>query len=211
MNISLSLRFVPSRVLNILFTFDPHAIVNINCLEGAQDNCFFVIAGLCVMIICTVAYATFLSPWFTYRSIELPVAPDKAWYPCLPASQSHHWHSLIIGSGYSFFRMCDFQTLHGLIRLNNDRYPPSLMHDTRTRRIVWYHSPNFPVATWAQLYTQCLYSLSSIPSNRSEIWWAPRQQCCRDVCQISERYDQYSIQSRGFETSRDFAVRRAIA
>ena len=146
MNISLSLRFVPSRVLNILSiddTFDPHATVNIDWLEGAQGNCFFVIAGLCVMIIGIVAFATFSFPWFTCRSIELPVAPDKAWYPCLPASQSHHWHSLIIGSGYSFFRMCDFQTLRGLIRLNNERYPPSRMHDTRTRRIVWYHSPNF--------------------------------------------------------------------
>ena len=37
-------------------------------------------------------------------------------------------------------------------------------------------------------------------SNRSEIWQAPRQQCCRDACQISERCDHYNIQSRGFET-----------
>ena len=38
-------------------------------------------------------------------------------------------------------------------------------------------------------------------SIRSEIWQAPRQQCCRDVCQISERYDNCNIRSRGFETS----------
>ena len=44
-------------------------------------------------------------------------------------------------------------------------------------------------------------------SNHSEIWQAPRQSCCRDACQISERYDRYNIQSRGFETSRDLAVR----
>ena len=44
-------------------------------------------------------------------------------------------------------------------------------------------------------------------SNRSEIWQAPRQSCCRDACQMSERYDRYNIQSRGFETSRDLAVR----
>ena len=45
-------------------------------------------------------------------------------------------------------------------------------------------------------------------SNRSDIWQAPRQQRCRDACQISERCDQYSIQSRDFESSRDFLVRR---
>ena len=33
-------------------------------------------------------------------------------------------------------------------------------------------------------------------------WQAPRQQRCRDACQISERYDHYNIQSRGFKTSR---------
>ena len=44
-------------------------------------------------------------------------------------------------------------------------------------------------------------------SNRFEIWLAPRQQYCRDACQISERYDHYNIQSRGSETSRDLAVR----
>ena len=46
---------------------------------------------------------------------------------------------------------------------------------------------------------------------RSEIWQAPRQQRCRDACQISERYDHYNIQSPDFETSRDLAVRRLTA
>ena len=45
-------------------------------------------------------------------------------------------------------------------------------------------------------------------SNHSESWQAHRQQCCRDAGQISERYDQYNIQSRGFEISRALAVRR---
>ena len=45
-------------------------------------------------------------------------------------------------------------------------------------------------------------------SNRFEISQAPRQQRCRDTCQISERYDHYNTQSRGFEPSRDLAVRR---
>ena len=48
-------------------------------------------------------------------------------------------------------------------------------------------------------------------SNRSDIWQAPRQQCCRDACQHSERYDDYDLLSRGFETSRDLAVRRLTA
>ena len=38
----------------------------------------------------------------------------------------------------------------------------------------------------------------------------PRQQRCRDACQISERYEHYTIQSRGFETSRDLTVRRPL-
>ena len=47
--------------------------------------------------------------------------------------------------------------------------------------------------------------------NRSEIWLPPRQQCCRDACQIAERYDYYNIQSRGFEASWHLAVRRRTA
>ena len=37
-------------------------------------------------------------------------------------------------------------------------------------------------------------------SNRFEIWQAPRQQRCRDACQILQRYDDYNIQYRSFET-----------
>ena len=40
-------------------------------------------------------------------------------------------------------------------------------------------------------------------SDRSEIWQALRQQCCRRACQISKRYDNLKYRSRGFETSRD--------
>ena len=40
-------------------------------------------------------------------------------------------------------------------------------------------------------------------SDRSEIWQALRQQCCRCACQISKRYDDLKFQSRGFETLRD--------
>ena len=48
-------------------------------------------------------------------------------------------------------------------------------------------------------------------SNRSELWQAPRQQGCRDACQISERYNHHNIQSRSFEILWDLAVRRLTA
>ena len=44
--------------------------------------------------------------------------------------------------------------------------------------------------------------------DRSEIWQALRQHCCRCACQISKRYDNLKYQSRGFETSRDLTIRR---
>ena len=45
-------------------------------------------------------------------------------------------------------------------------------------------------------------------SDRSEIWQALRQQCCRCACQISKRYDNLKYWSRGFETLRDRTERR---
>ena len=45
-------------------------------------------------------------------------------------------------------------------------------------------------------------------ADRSEIWQALRQQCCRCACQISKRYDNLKYQSRGFETLRDLMKRR---
>ena len=44
-------------------------------------------------------------------------------------------------------------------------------------------------------------------SNRSEMMRAPLQQRCPDACKISERWEHYVTQSRGFETWRDLAVR----
>ena len=44
-------------------------------------------------------------------------------------------------------------------------------------------------------------------SNRPDIGQAPRLYCCRDACLMSVRYDQYNIQSRVLETSRDPTVR----
>ena len=45
-------------------------------------------------------------------------------------------------------------------------------------------------------------------SDRSEIWQALRQQCCRCACQIAKRYDNSKYRSRGFETVRDLTERR---
>ena len=45
-------------------------------------------------------------------------------------------------------------------------------------------------------------------SYRSEMSQASRQRCCRGACQMSERLKKYKLESRGFETSRDLAVRR---
>ena len=45
-------------------------------------------------------------------------------------------------------------------------------------------------------------------SDRSEIWQALRQQCCRCACQISKRYDNLKYKSRGFKTLRDLTKRR---
>ena len=45
-------------------------------------------------------------------------------------------------------------------------------------------------------------------SDRSEIWQALRQQCCRCACQISKRYDNLKYQSRGSEALRDLTKRR---
>ena len=43
-----------------------------------------------------------------------------------------------------------------------------------------------------------------------DIWQAPRQQCCRGSCQMSERSDNFKYKSRGFETLRDLTIRRLI-
>ena len=47
-------------------------------------------------------------------------------------------------------------------------------------------------------------------SDRSEIWQALRQRCCRCSCQISKRYDNIKYQSRGCETLRDLTKRRLL-
>ena len=45
-------------------------------------------------------------------------------------------------------------------------------------------------------------------SDRSAIWQAPRQHCCRGACQISKRYEHFKTRSRALETLRDLTLRR---
>ena len=47
-------------------------------------------------------------------------------------------------------------------------------------------------------------------SDRSEIWLAHRQHCCRCACQISDRCDNSNYQSRDSETSRYLTIRRFV-
>ena len=47
-------------------------------------------------------------------------------------------------------------------------------------------------------------------SYRFEIWQASRQRCCWGACQISERMKKFKPESRGFESSRELAVRRQL-
>ena len=46
--------------------------------------------------------------------------------------------------------------------------------------------------------------------DRSEIWQARRQRCCRRACQIAKRCDNLAYRSRGIDTSRDLTIRRLI-
>ena len=47
-------------------------------------------------------------------------------------------------------------------------------------------------------------------SDRSEIWQAHRQQCCRGACQISKRCNKSNYQSCGSKVSRDLTIRCLI-
>ena len=69
-------------------------------------------------------------------------------------------------------------------------------------------------AMYFPCWDQGFYSLSGRTSYRNISWsleaaWFAFDfsKSCWDACQISEEYDHYNIQSRGFETSRDLAVR----
>ena len=45
-------------------------------------------------------------------------------------------------------------------------------------------------------------------NDRSEIWPAQWQQCCRYVCRISKLCNNFNYHSRGFDTSRHLPIRR---
>ena len=60
------------------------------------------------------------------------------------------------------------------------------------------------------LTNENMLQIKEIKTDRSDIWQAQRQQCCRCARQISKQYDDLNYQSRSFETSRDLTIRRLI-
>ena len=96
----------------------------------------------------------------------------------------------------------------------------SIRHFKNNKGCLCWQSPGFRHERWApsQYPKRRLFVRSrkvSKPrdlylelSDRSEIWQALRQQCCRCACQISKRYDNLEYRSRGFETLRDLTERR---
>ena len=48
-------------------------------------------------------------------------------------------------------------------------------------------------------------------SDCSAIWQVSQQQCCLGACQIWEGYNNFNVQSNGFEASRDLVVRHCDA
>ena len=82
----------------------------------------------------------------------------------------------------------------------------------RTPCVTWWrsHGSQGPVSIPEKSFRKVskLRDLYLESSDRSEIWQALRQQCCRCACQISKRYDNLKYQSRGFETLRDLTKRR---
>ena len=81
-------------------------------------------------------------------------------------------------------------------------------HGRRTRAPSQYPKRSLFVRSREVSKPRDLYLFVFILSDRSEIWQALRQHCCRCACQISKRYDNSKYQSRGFETSRDLTKRR---
>ena len=55
-----------------------------------------------------------------------------------------------------------------------------------------------------------LWDLCLKLSDRSEIWQAPRQQCCRGTCQISKWCNSSNYQTCVFETSQDLTIIRLM-
>ena len=89
----------------------------------------------------------------------------------------------------------------------------------RTRRsfaeqtIGSYHHESYRIA-WPNENNKGLYSLSARVlywSYRSDNWKTTWYHCCRGACQISERFEKYKHESRGFETSWYLVVRRTSA
>ena len=105
-------------------------------------------------------------------------------------------------------------------RSDNSKYKSrgfDTLRDLKTRRFIWYWNGAWAPSQYPKRRLIVRSREVSKPrdlylelSNRSEIWQAPRQRCCRSACQISKRCDDLNFQSRGFETSRDLTIRRLI-
>ena len=109
-------------------------------------------------------------------------------------------------------------------RSNHQKFPISLFDITIFHEInkTSYHGRRYklhiqgPVSISDKTsYCKISRSLEAVRfvrelSDRSEIWQAPRQHCCRCACQISKWCDHLNYQCRGFETSRDLTVRRLV-
>ena len=85
-------------------------------------------------------------------------------------------------------------------------------HNLSTREVIWtsIHLADGRLTARSPEVSKPRDSCFGL-SKRFEIWHAPLQQCCRDACQISERYDHHNTQSQGFDTSRYLTVRRPSA
>ena len=75
---------------------------------------------------------------------------------------------------------------------------------------VLFQYPIRPLIVISCKVSEAVRFVFRIVRNSIEIWQAPRQQCCRCAYQRSKRYDNLNYQSHGFETSRDFTIRRLI-
>ena len=76
-----------------------------------------------------------------------------------------------------------------------------------TRVLFQYLIRHLIVRSYKALKTRDLYLELS---DRSKIWQAPRQPCCRCACRISKQCTNLSYRSRGFKPSRDLTIRCII-
>ena len=118
---------------------------------------------------------------------------------------------LLIPALYRYLTSSEW--LEYIIPLRHELSPRRPRGDPGVGGSIW--QPSAPEGLYSlsrkTSYRKISWSLEVARFNCSENWQASRQQRCRDACQISVWNDHYNTQSRGFETSRDLAVRRLTA